>query len=71
MKQGDLDEMFWTYVLEVLVSNLYQDTCYRESRLLGFSQSLHVNIGMVHRLGYDRFLPNPFQFISLISSGAL
>jgi hypothetical protein len=28
-----------------------------------FLQSLHVNDGVVHRLGDNRLLPNPFQFI--------
>jgi hypothetical protein len=26
-------------------------------------QCLHVNDGIVPEIGYDRFLPNPFQFI--------
>jgi hypothetical protein len=29
----------------------------------GFLQSLQTNAGIVPRLGHNRFLPNPFQFI--------
>jgi hypothetical protein len=67
IKQGDLDEMFCAYVLEVFGSNPGLDTLYRDSRLRGFTKPLHVNVGMVPRLGYDRFLPNPFEFISVYS----
>jgi hypothetical protein len=31
--------------------------------LRGFPQSLQVKVGIVLRLGHDRYLPNPFQFI--------
>jgi hypothetical protein len=29
----------------------------------GFPQSLQVNSGIVPRLGHNRFVPSPFQFI--------
>jgi hypothetical protein len=28
----------------------------------GFPKSLQVNVGIVPRLGHDRFLPDPLQF---------
>jgi hypothetical protein len=38
--------------------------------LHGFPQSLQENSERVPRLGYDQFLPNPFQFVIHLSSDA-
>jgi hypothetical protein len=41
--------------------SLGRDTMYEDFR--GFLQPLQANAEIICRLGHDRFLPNPFQFV--------
>jgi hypothetical protein len=45
-------------------SNLDIDTSYPDQDFRGFPQYIQANSKMVLRLGQDRFLPDPYQFIS-------
>jgi hypothetical protein len=54
----------------VLDSNLIRDTRHRED-LLNISQSLHENAGTILLLDHWRFIPDPFQFISILPLVAL
>jgi hypothetical protein len=56
----------YTPILEVLGSNLGQETGYPV--FYRFLQSLQTNFRIVPGLGHDSFLPNPFQFIIFQSS---
>jgi hypothetical protein len=58
----------WACIRETLGSNLYKDAAYPDGSFRGYHQLLHENTGIVSRLGYDRFLPNPFPFIIYQSS---
>jgi hypothetical protein len=54
-------------IWETIGLNFSWDTCY-PTVFRGIPQSLWANIALVPRSGHDRFLPNPFQFISHRSS---
>jgi hypothetical protein len=62
--------MRWTRIREVLHSNLSRDTRYRED-IRCFPQSLHENAGTILLLDHGRFIPDPFQFISILPLVAL
>jgi hypothetical protein len=66
-EQADLDVTLYICILDVLGSNLGRSTGYSERISRYFPQSLQTNAGIVTRLGHDRFLPNPFQFIIHLS----
>jgi hypothetical protein len=51
------------FIQEVLDSNLGRDNVILTEVVHGFPHSLQVNVGIVHQLVQDLFLPNPFQFI--------
>jgi hypothetical protein len=53
---------------EVPRSNTGVDAGYRYVRFNGYTQSLHINSGVVSSLDPDRFLSNHFQFIICRSS---
>jgi hypothetical protein len=50
-------------IWEMLGSNLSQDTIILTEAYHVFSQPLHTHARIVHLLGHEYFLPNPFQFI--------
>jgi hypothetical protein len=52
-----------TGIPHILASNLGPNTGYLGCGFRGFSQSLYVNAGILSRLSYDRFLPNPLQIL--------
>jgi hypothetical protein len=63
-KFGSRGKTLLTYDREVLVSNSGSYTGYPHQC---FSQSLQGTSGTLPLLGYNRFLPNPFQFTSHLS----
>jgi hypothetical protein len=56
------------HLRKVLGSNLDRDPGYREWSFSWFSDSLQPTAAVVARLGHDRFLPHPLQFIIRPSS---
>jgi hypothetical protein len=56
--------MLWPRIAEVLCSIHGRDTGYADVVCRDIRQPLQTNPGLSFRLGYNRFLPDPFQFIS-------
>jgi hypothetical protein len=52
------------YIREVLASNVGWDTGYSDWVSNSFPQTLQTTSRIIQGLGYDSFLPNPFQFIN-------
>jgi hypothetical protein len=57
----------WTCVRKYLV-RISAATTANRIHFSGFPNSLHINAGIIFRLGHNHFLPNPLQFVIYLSS---